>query len=160
MEQVRQACDVARRLCAALDDAITSAKDLSAPMARLESQPLFAAAARRTAVNVTIADLVSALGEALRSIAASLGWTELTMERLKLQAPADATLLDAELADIRRRAAILQKLDETNRVRGSRALRWMRVLVAGHTGQVVTSAYNRRGTLAPSLTLSTASRRL
>ncbi len=129
-------------------------------MARLEAQTLFAAATRRNEVNATIAGLVAELGEVVRGIATALGWKELTLARLKETAPEQGSELERLLAEVRKRAASLQKLDETNRVRGNRALAWMRILIAGHTGQP-TSAYDRRGGSTANLpALSTASRTL
>ena len=161
MEQIRQACDVAQRLTVALDDAIVNARELGAPMARLEAQTLFAAATRRNEVNATVAGLVAELGEVVRGIAGALGWKELTLARLKTEEPEEASELEGLLAEIRKRAAALQKLDETNRVRGNRALAWMRILIAGHTGQPQTAAYDKRGSsLTTGPTLRTASRTL
>ena len=161
MEQIRQSCDVAQRLIVALDDAIVNARELGAPMARLEAQTLFAAATRRNEVNAIVAGLVAELGEVVRGIAVALGWKEVSVARLKEKAPEQAAELEGLLAEIRRRAAALQKLDETNRVRGNRALAWMRILIAGHTGQTPTSAYDRRGgSASPLPALSTASRTL
>ena len=72
MEEVRQACDVAQRLTTALDDAIANARDMGGPMARLESQALFTAAARRNEVNAVVTSLVAQLGVAVRAISTAL----------------------------------------------------------------------------------------
>jgi len=142
----------------ALDDAIENARELGGPMARLDSQSLFVAAARRNEVNAIVSGLVGELGVAVRTIANALGWKELTLAHLKEQLPADGAALEQLLGEVRRRASDLHRLDETNRVRGNRALSWMRILIAGHTGQA--PAYNRRGTFAGATVLSTASRTL
>jgi hypothetical protein len=142
----------------ALDDAIANARDLGGPMARLESQSLFVAAARRNEVNAIVSGLVGELGVAVRNIGTALGWKELTLARLKDEVPGDGGTLEQLLGEVRRRAGDLHRLDETNRVRGNRALAWMRILIAGHTGQA--PAYNRRGTFAGSPVLSTSSRTL
>lgn len=159
MHEVRQACEIARRLGVALEDAITNARQLGGPMARLESQSLFVAAARRNEANAIVSALVGELGAAVRTIATTLGWTELTLARLKEQVPLDGGDLEELLAVVRQRATELHRLDETNRVRGNRALSWMRILIAGHTGQ--TTAYDRRGALTgKNPALSTSSRTL
>ena len=127
-------------------------------MARLESQSLFVAAARRNEVNAIVSALVGELGVAVRNIATALGWKELTLARLKEELPVDGGILEQLLGEVRRRAADLHRLDETNRVRGNRALAWMRILIAGHTGQA--PSYTRRGTFTGSPVLSTSSRTL
>jgi hypothetical protein len=158
LEEVRQACDVAQRLTTALDDAIANARDLGGPMARLESQALFTAATRRNEVNAVVTSLVAQLGVAVRNISTALGWQELTVARLKEALPAEGAILEKLLGEVRKRAADLHRLDQTNRVSGNRALAWMRILIAGHTGHA--TAYNRRGTFTSSPALSTASRAL
>jgi hypothetical protein len=158
LEEVRQACDVAQRLTTALDEAIAAARDLGGPMARLESQALFAAATRRNEVNAVVTSHVAQLGVAIRTLSSALGWQELTLARLKEQLPTEGAILEKLLGEVRRRAADLHRLDQTNRVRGNRALAWMRILIAGHTGHV--TAYNRRGAFTSVPTVSTASRTL
>ncbi len=153
-------CAVAERLVAALDDAIVNARELGGPMARLDAQSLFAAAARRNEVNNAVATLVAELGEAVRLLATSCGWTEMTVARLKEEMPEAGLELERRLADVRRRASTLHDLDDVNRTRGNRALAWMRILIAGHTGQAPTAAYDRRGGVKTIPNLSTASRTL
>jgi hypothetical protein len=158
LQEVHQACDLANRLTAALDDAIVNANALGAPMAKLDSQSLFVAAARRNEVNAIVAGLVAELGMAVRNICGALGWQELTLAKLKQELPADGAELERTLGEVRRRAADLHRIDDTNRVRGNRALAWMRILIAGHTGHA--PGYNRRGTFISSPVLTTASRTL
>ena len=127
-------------------------------MARLDSQSLFTAASRRNEVNTTVAGLVAELGMAVRNIAGALGWQEITVARLKEELPEDGAQLEQLLAEVRKRAADLHRIDDLNRVRGNRALAWMRILIAGHTGHA--PAYNRRGTFINAPVVSTASRTL
>lgn len=160
MQEIRLACELAQRLTAALEDAISNARDLGAPMARLDAQSLFVAAARRNECNAVVANLVAELGEAVRGIAGALGWKELTVARLKAELPEEGSRLEELLGDVRRRASTLHQIDDTNRARGNRALAWMRILIAGHTGSPTTTAYDRRGGLQNTPAISTASRTL
>jgi hypothetical protein len=149
---------LAERLVAALDEALVTAKDLAGPMARLDAQLLFSAATRRNDVNAKVAGLVAELGEAVRLSAMALGWKELTVARLKEELPEEGALLERKLTEVRLRAAELHEIDDVNKVRGNRALAWMRILIAGHTGQA--PSYNRRGAFTASPVFSTASRTL
>ena len=160
MQEIRQACELAQQLSAALDDAISNARDLGAPMARLEAQSLFVAAARRNECNAVVAGLVGELGEAVRKIAGALGWKELTIAGLKSELPEEGSRLEELLGEVRRRASTLHQIDDTNRARGTRALAWMRILIAGHTGNSTTTAYDRRGGLKTIPAVSTATRTL
>jgi hypothetical protein len=146
-------------LVAALDDAISNARDLGTPMAALDAQSLFVAAARRNECNAVVANLVGELGAAVRGIALALGWTELTVARLKTEKPEEGSRLEGLLGEVRRRASTLHQIDDTNRARGNRALAWMRILIAGHTGNAVTTAYDRRGGLKTTPTVSTTASR-
>ena len=129
-------------------------------MARLDAQSLFAAAARRNETNAVVASLVADLGNAVRAIAIGFGWKELTVAQLKLEAPEHGLIFERLLADVRTRAAELHGLDDVNKVRGNRALAWMRILIAGHTGGASAQVYDRRGAVAATPALSTASRTL
>ncbi|HEY0713670.1 MAG TPA: hypothetical protein VGF45_13405 [Polyangia bacterium] len=160
MREIRHACEVAQRLIAALDDAISNARDLGGPMAALDAQSLFAAASRRNECNAVTAGLVGELGEAVRATAHALGWQELTVARLKIELPEEGSRLEGLLANVRRRASTLHQIDATNRARGNRALAWMRILIAGHTGQTPTTAYDRRGGHASMPAVSTSTRTL
>ncbi|HEY0710562.1 MAG TPA: hypothetical protein VGG33_27400 [Polyangia bacterium] len=118
------------------------------------------AATRRNECNAVVAGLVGELGESVRALAASLGWKELTVARLKIELPEEGSRLEGLLAEVRRRASTLHQIDATNRARGNRALAWMRILIAGHTGTSPTTAYDRRGGLQSMPAVSTASRTL
>jgi hypothetical protein len=160
VREIRHACELAQQLVVALDDAISNARDLGGPMAALDAQSLFAAATRRNECNAIVAGLVGELGEAVRATAGALGWKDLTVARLKIELPEDGARLEGLLANVRRRASALHQIDATNRARGTRALAWMRILIAGHTGTSPTTAYDRRGGLASMPAVSTASRTL
>ena len=109
----------------------------------LDSDRLFASAAARAGFNAEVASLESALAGALARAAGSMGLSEVTLQRLAVQAPRGADQLSGALADIRALAGALAELDRLNLMLAGKAL----ACVQGYLTALdpAPSAYDRRG---------------
>jgi hypothetical protein len=156
MTELQGVSNIVRRLRASLDEAVANAKALGAPMGELAGPDIFKAAAARDQINATLASLTAELAAELQALAKRHGWHEVTTLRLKELEPTVARDIEAALSDVRQRAATLRDIDGVNRIRGTRALSWLRTVTAAHTGRP--SIYDRRGSTTSNAPLSTASR--
>jgi hypothetical protein len=156
LEQIERACRHAQQIRDMLREAIQVAKGMTSAMGRLESEALFAAAARREALNLSVTRSTADMGATLQELASRMGWQEVTIARLAGLAPAPTARLQALLAEVAEGAARLRTHDQTNKARGSRALSFLRSALAGTTA--ASAAYDRRGAAASVRALHTASR--
>jgi hypothetical protein len=156
LEHIERACRHAQQIRDSLLEAIKVAEGMATSMNQLASDALFAAAARREQLNLSVTRSTAELGAVLQELATHKGWQEVSIARLATLAPAPTARLSALLAEVNQGAATLRAHDQRNSARGTRALVFLRSALAGTSA--ASSAYDRRGVAAARRALSTASR--
>ena len=155
--EIVRACECAQGISEALQEAIGLSQGIATSMGKLAADPLLIAANRRETLNASVAALTAELGFVLQKLANKFGWQEMTVARIGTVAPTEAARMQAMLAEINTKAAILRDLDARNRARGGRALAFFRSALGTQATSV--TAYDRRGAMLAGRALSTASRR-
>jgi len=124
----------------------------------LDSDRLFASAAARANFNAEVARLEGELARGLAAAAGSLGLAEVTLQRLALRAPAEASHLSRVLAEIRSLTGALAELDRLNLQLAGRAL----ACVQGYLTALAPapSAYDRRGARASTSAIAAISNKV
>ncbi|MFO0580751.1 MAG: flagellar export chaperone FlgN [Anaeromyxobacter sp.] len=140
---LEEALRTAERLRSTLEAEVERARTEREILRTLDADQLFAGASARASFNAEVAALEARLASALARAAAELGLSEVTMSRLKLQAPEEAEALAACLSDVRALAGALAELDRLNLMLAGRAL----ACVQGYLTALAPApmAYDRRG---------------
>jgi len=143
MSPFEQALDIATRMRDALQAELGEAREQRVLVRKLDVQGLFERARRRGEFNVKLAQMQTALGEALATIAGLLGVARVSLETLRTSESGPAQGLAQTLSELRASAQALQEIDNFNQGLGKRALACVRGYLAALSPRA--DAYDRFG---------------
>lgn len=147
MENIERAISTSQGLKTALDEEVARAQTQRVLIKNFDAEALLDRAAQRTRFNQQVKFLQQELANALRSVAAEFGLTEVTIDSLTQVSAEPAGRLSATLGEIRALAGTLRELDTLNRHLAQRA----NAMVKGYLGALTgaSSSYNQRGESKP-----------
>lgn len=146
MDPLEQALDVATRMREAIQAELDKAREQRVLVRKLDVQGLFERARQRGELNVRLAQMQSALSEALGESARVLGVERVSLDILHTSGIHMARRLAQSLSELRASAQALQEIDSLNQVLAKRALACVRGYLSALTPR--SGVYDRHGGVA------------
>ena len=122
MDPLEHALDVATRMREALQAELEKAREQRVLVRKLDVQGLFERARQRGELNVKLAQMQTALAEALGESARVLGVDRVTIDILSASPIGQSRRVGQALSELRASAQALQEIDMFNQVLAKRAL--------------------------------------